>query len=357
MPLMIFLAAVWGIPPTHPRLSPSGHGSPGSGPVFSSSATQPSVVSWMNSNPSSSHQQLPNVPTCPQPGLMLSPAAPPFPRKLVDKVKTGQFVEMKELLADNVSFLNQLEAVPGMSAVHMLGAARPRFREVSSLASWCYCFLGYVAMRTADPSTRDHMAYARLIIEEAQRHGGLAWLDYMIAPSGSRQPVHDPAMRWNTNSPSLQASTILGQKQAGQGSFCTLCREVDHSRAQCALVCLEPSAPSVSAASKVTTRSSTQRRYNICISWNRGVCVFPGQCSFRHVCATCQSSNHKARDCAKTPDTSAYKVCLNTPRSTCIRRLKFSAAIPNSQYQLTTPILIAIFHPHNLTLYMPTANL
>ena len=320
MALIIFLAAVWGIPPTQSLASvPVVTGLQGPGPVFSSSATQPSVVSWMNSNPSSSHQQLPNVPTCPQPGLMLSPAAPPFPRKLVDKVKTGQFVEMKELLADNVSLLNQLEAVPGMSAVHMLGAARPRLREVSSLASWCYCFLGYVAMRTADQSTRDQMAYARLIIKEAQRHGGLGWLDYDRA--FRQQAASDPAMRWNTISPSLQASTILGQKQAVQGSFCTLCREVDHSRAQCALVCLEPSAssslaPSVSTSSKVTTRSSTQRRYNICISWNRGVCVFPGQCSFRHVCATCQSSNHKARDCTKTPNTSAYKGRLNTPRST-----------------------------------------
>ena len=35
-------------------------------------------------------------------GLVLSPAAEPFPQKLVDKIRSGQFVDMKELLADNV---------------------------------------------------------------------------------------------------------------------------------------------------------------------------------------------------------------------------------------------------------------
>lgn len=283
------------------------------GPALSSSPAQPAMVSWAHGNPSSS-LQAPNSSSRPQSGLTLSPAAPPFPQKLVDKARAGHFLEMKELLADNVSLLNQLEAVPGVTAAHLCGSTRPRLREVSSLTSWCYCFLGYMAMCTKDPSTRDQMAYARLLIQEAQRHGGMGWLDYDRA--FRQQAANDLSLRWNTLSPSLQASTILGQKQLGQSSFCTLCRGVDHTRAHCALFCLEPPAVTTSAATRTMTRSSfSQRRYNVCISWNRGACVFPGQCTFRHVCATCQSANHKAKDCAKTPETSSYKVRPNTPRS------------------------------------------
>ena len=106
-------------------------------------------------------------------GLVLSPAAEPFPRKLVDKVISGQFIKMRELLADNIALLYQLEAMHGYSPLHLVGAARPRLREVSSLTTWCYCFLGYMAIRTSDPTTRDQLAYARLIIREALRHG--AW--------------------------------------------------------------------------------------------------------------------------------------------------------------------------------------
>ena len=101
-------------------------------------------------------------------GVTLSLVSETFPRRLVDKVRSGQFTEMKELLADNISLLGQLDAIPGLSATHMLGATRPRLREVTSLPSWCHCFLGYVALRISDPITRDQLAYARLLIKEAQ---------------------------------------------------------------------------------------------------------------------------------------------------------------------------------------------
>ena len=235
-----------------------------------------------------------------QPGLSLSPAMAPFPRRLVNRVLAGQFIDMRELLADNMALVQQLESVPGSS---MLGTSRPRLREVTSLPTWCYCFLGYMAIRTSDPSTRDQLSYARLMIREARRHGGTGWLDYDRA--FRQQAAVDPSQRWNTLVPGLQASTILGQR-AMPGSFCTLCREVDHTRAQCALLCLEPP----SAQSVRPPRPNVPRRpdagLNVCISWNRGRCIFPGQCTYRHVCATCQLP-HRAKDCTQTPDTSIYR--------------------------------------------------
>ena len=167
-------------------------------------------------------------------GLILSPASEPFPQKLVDKVKSGQFVEMRELLSNNIALMQQLEDIQGFP-VATLGAARPRLREVTSLPTWCYCFQGYMAMLTPDPTTRDQLAYARLIIREALRHGGQGWRDYDRA--FRQQRAADHTLPWNTLLPGLQAATILGQRR-GQGSaFCTLCRGVDHIRSQCALLC------------------------------------------------------------------------------------------------------------------------
>lgn len=54
----------------------------------------------------------------------------------------------------------------------MLGASKPCLREIMSLPMWCDCFLGYVALQNLDPVTRDQLAYARLLIKEAQQHGG-----------------------------------------------------------------------------------------------------------------------------------------------------------------------------------------
>ena len=93
-------------------------------------------------------------------------------------------------------------------------------------------------MRTTDPTTRDQLAYARLIIREALCHGGVGWLDYDRA--FRQQATVDPSLRWNTLLPGLLASTMLGCG-TGQGAlFCTLCRDVDHTRAQCALLCMHP---------------------------------------------------------------------------------------------------------------------
>ena len=60
-------------------------------------------------------------------GLSLSPATAPFPQRLVDKVRSGQFVEMRELLTDNVSLLQQLETFGGQHSVPTLpGLLKPR---------------------------------------------------------------------------------------------------------------------------------------------------------------------------------------------------------------------------------------
>lgn len=249
------------------------------------------------------------------PGFSLSPATEPFPQRLVDKVRAGQFVEMRELLTDNISLLQQLETFNTQYTLPALpGALRPRLREVMSLPSWVYCFLAYIAMRSADQATRDMLAYARLIIREAQRHGGNGWLDYDRV--FRQQAAIDHTLRWNTLQPSIQAATLVGHAP-GRGTFCTLCREPDHMADRCALSYLrQPHGQTPQTASGPTIPSSARPRFQprrrpeshtgICISWNKGQCAYPGRCTFRHVCATC-NRQHMACHCTETPANSPYR--------------------------------------------------
>lgn len=210
--------------------------------------------------PVSSQQQARSVPITPpiNAGLVLSPAAEPFPHKLMEKVRSRQFVEIRELLADNISLMHQLEALQGGFPCHSLGPSWPRLREVSSLPTWCYCFLGYIVILTDDSTTRGQLAYARLIIREALLHGGSGWLDYDRA--FKQQAAADPTLRWNTLLPGLQASTVIGQAPSQATAFCTLCREVDHTRTQCVLSYLQPWPRNTS------TTFSRRKSTNICIS-------------------------------------------------------------------------------------------
>ena len=161
-------------------------------------------------------------------GLLLSPALEVIPKKLVEKIRTGKFIEMKELLQDNISLAAQLQELQqGSSSLQVIGAARPRLREVASITAWWYCFLAYVATTTSDPVTREQLAYMKLIIRQAQSQEGLAFLDYDRA--FRQQKLADPSLRWNTLNPSLLASTTLGSRSSNTQTFCTLCRAVDNS--------------------------------------------------------------------------------------------------------------------------------
>jgi hypothetical protein len=184
---------------------------------------------------------------------------------------------------------------------------KPRLREISSMASWLYCFMAYAALLCPDQETRDRLAYARLIIREAQRHGGQGWLDYDRV--FRQQAAIDPTIRWNVIHPAIQASTLFGaphpsggpQGPAVQaGTFCTLCRGVDHPAASCALAYLQPQTPGNPTSSQVPPRPPRKRAmvasHSLCISWNRGRCLYPGSCTFRHICSVCFQL-HPAIDC------------------------------------------------------------
>ena len=234
-------------------------------------------------------------------GFCLSPASEPFPPKLVEKVQSGQFVEMRELLTDNISLLQQLDALNIQCALPALpGLMKPRLREVTTLPSWVYCFLAYVAIRSSDPMTRDMLAYGRLVIREAQRHGGVGWLDYDKV--FRQQAALDSTLKWNTIHPGMQAATLTN-RTSRPGLFCTSCREPDHATSDCALSYLQPPlSQSIPAAGLSRPaigqkpRPSARRQDIICHSWNAGRCMYPNSCNFRHVCTRCHQQ-HRARDC------------------------------------------------------------
>ena len=223
---------------------------------------------------------------------------------------------MRDLLTNNISLHDQLEAVQGpLLNISIPGALRARLREVPSLVSWVFCFTAYVAVRTQDPSTRDMLTYCRLIIREALRHGGQGWQDY--DRSFQSQAAIDQSLRWNVILPDLQASTILGQR-AGGGTYCSLCRGVDHVSTQCALGFMQqPLTTQHPTVTAIPFSGSSHRPRQpsvrpICNSWNAGRCIYPGTCSFRHICATCRQC-HPARDCRGTLRDSAYRRGAQAP--------------------------------------------
>lgn len=259
----------------------------------------------------------------PGPGVSLSPATEPFPQKLVDRVRSGRYVDMRDLLADNIALLQQMETFSGQYACMpgLPGMLKPSLRDVKTLPSWVYSFLAYIAIRTPDPTTRDMLSYARLIVREAQRHSGTGWLEYDKV--FRQQAALDSNLPWNVLHQGIQAATLFGQAPSGtMASMCTLCREPDHTTDHCALGYLQQQPATRQPASAQGSSKPPKPRYppkrrpeatTICLSWNRGKCVYPNWCTFRHVCATCQGQ-HMARDCGAAPSNSEFASPHHTRR-------------------------------------------
>ena len=106
--------------------------------AMQSFATLPALVKALGASPTASSVK-------PGSAMVLSSALPPITAKLVTKITSGQFVAMKELLADNMSLCHQLESFP--THQHLFsGVTKPRLREIDSPLAWVSCFLAYAAV-------------------------------------------------------------------------------------------------------------------------------------------------------------------------------------------------------------------
>ena len=56
----------------------------------------------------------------------------------------------------------------------IVGATKPRLREIDSPLTWASCFLAYAAVKTTDQATHNLLTYGRLVIREAQDTAGRA---------------------------------------------------------------------------------------------------------------------------------------------------------------------------------------
>ena len=73
-----------------------------------------------------------------QPPVVICPSLPPIPGKLVAKVVSGAFVEMLELLPNNIMLCRQLE-IQDKYATSMSHSSKPPLREVQYITLWVCC--------------------------------------------------------------------------------------------------------------------------------------------------------------------------------------------------------------------------
>lgn len=183
---------------------------------FSPAGASPSLVTLLAT-------PLANLGPTKTPPLVLSSALPPVPGKVVEAIRSGTFVDFRDLLTDNVALKQRV--VDG----GLLSSSSLRLREISDRETWLHCFLAFVAAKVECQETRDLMAYGQIILMLARKHGGLGWRAYDTHFRQLRGAGH--SLPWTELNPSMLAANVL--QAAGQ--FCSLCQSHDNRREDCAL--------------------------------------------------------------------------------------------------------------------------
>ena len=177
--------------------------------------------------------------------LIISPALPPGPAKIVEKVKKMGCSWTSEFLADNVLLVQHLQELSQAgtqltSMPHAL-ASSSCLCEISDLLTWASCFLAFMATNLEQHDVRNLAAYGIIILQLAQRHGGSRWLLYDC--QFRQHKVAGASLPWADINPSLMVAIVLGQANNGYGHCCPLCLSSNHSREDCALLSMEQPKP------------------------------------------------------------------------------------------------------------------
>lgn len=221
--------------------------------------------------------------------FLLSEALPAVPARLVKKIIKGEYVDMAELLRDNVEAERRKGSGEGESS-------QSRRREIPDILSWVQCFSAYAAIvGTQYPGKmKELLAYQALIVSEYRRCGGKGWLLYDVA---FRQQITDFG---ETDFSKLNQSLYLTTFAAhgGKGRSCGLCMLSDHSQEECALRPQQTIRESVRRDERrepVREREerSRHRKRGACFAWNDGNCGLP-YCRFEHVCSKCFGGHRRS---------------------------------------------------------------
>ena len=149
-------------------------------------------------------------------------------------------------------------------------------------------------------TTRDLLSYGRILLNLAQRHNGQGWLEYDRA--FRQQVAADPSIQWNNLNPSHGSHCSVGP-------LCPHCQEVDHRASECALVSTDPflesSRPPMQWPKPYSRPSPLDSGTEICRRFNRGCCLDPIRCRYRHICSVpeCHKPGHAAYTCPLRQET------------------------------------------------------
>ncbi len=207
--------------------------------------------------------------------FILEDGIAPIPASVVKKIQALEFVDFSELMPNNRELLRRMEV--GEKPTPPPPSKTP-LRRVTNVTTWAQCFMAYAAILLSKYPDKliEVMAYGKMILKEAARHGGDGWKVYDTL---FRQMLAaDKTIPWSKLNPTIYATTFLAMRDTHAGAQCSICIESDHKESECELATDQQQTVVTNNSHAQTGPKLTQRKYRststrVCRAFNFSSCA------------------------------------------------------------------------------------
>ena len=251
-------------------------------PTFTIAGSQTAPTSWGSTSVASPVPQFTVTPSIPAAmaetsTLATAPSGMAIPPKLAQKIWRGDFVEMTELLPDQLGQLDPPETSGSKDA--------DKKRSM-------------VMVQQQPTRTQDLLAYESLVVHAARKYKVEGWTVY-DKNFRKRAAAHPGEKRGELNTPFWTLTFCSAEPR----EHCYVCLSIDYPTTACGdYEGVEGNSISRSSAAtqpqKHRTNYNQRSRQPICINWNKFSCTST-TCEYQHICLECHQ-RHKVKDCPMT---------------------------------------------------------
>ena len=231
------------------------------------------------------------------PLVQLGAGLPALPKKLVEKIEAGEYIDLNELPPAKGKGRLPSQALDGQVVVVQAADLVQSRRIIPDLATWVQCFslLTAVATRKKPEKTAELIAYMCIISKASQKY---KWPSWIIYDQNFRMEVAgNSTQSWARVDPGLYAQCFTGQARSIE-NWCTTCQGIDHASARCPY---KPQKRSWAAAfnqQPAKGAANPSPGGEVCWKFNRynGDCRFGAKCRYSHACSSCGGA-HPVQRC------------------------------------------------------------
>ena len=226
-------------------------------------------------------------------GVYVGEGLPPVPQKLVKRIRSGEYVEMEELLPE---MCTRDDAEPE--------AKRHCSRRSPDIFTWLQCFGVYTSIRGAQfpELITELMAYMGTIIRVNREYTGSEWAKYDML--FHKHAALRRETRWSVINPTIYARCFTAATRSPPR--CEVCLASTHDTRECSQRDVDEGdiegrlrnmERTIQNLPPLPPRNVIQFSGEVCRKWNKGECRY-AYCRHTHVCSSCGGA-HPAVRCSR----------------------------------------------------------